>query len=183
MRHISLSWLLLFIGALIPAVPPGCLAKEFLTQKEIEKIQDAQVIDERVKIYLNAAELRLKTAEDRLVGKEPAEGDPLEFFTPEDMLDGYYRILRSVMMNLDDAFQKPGPNREKVEKALKTLKKATESAGKELAILKKIAEEKRKEKLWNLVNEAMDVTDGAHEGAEYGLSKLRADSEKGRKSR
>jgi len=54
---------------------------------------------------------------------------------------------------------------------MKALKGATESAAKELEILKKIAEEKQKEELWDLVNKAIDITNGAHEGAELGLSK------------
>jgi len=157
--------------------------KEFLTEKEIAKIQEAQAIDERVKIYMEAAALRLKTAEDRLVGKESAEGDPLEFFTPEDMLDGYYRILNSVMMNLDEAFQKPGSDKDKVGKALHTLKGTTESAGKELEILKRIAEEKKKEEFWNLVNKAIDITNGAHDGAEYGISKMPPPPGKNKKNR
>jgi hypothetical protein len=157
--------------------------KEFLTDKEIAKIQDAQEIDERIKIYLTAASLRLKTAEDRLSGTEPEPGDPLEFFTPEDLIDGYYRIVRSVMYNLDEALQKPKTDREKLGKALKSLRGTTESAGKELEILKKIAEEKQKEELWKVVNNAIDITNGAREGAEYGLSKNPAPPEKGKKKR
>jgi hypothetical protein len=172
-RHLLLFPLTLVAAGFFVAAR-GSPGKEFLTDKEIAKIQDAQEIDARVKVYMDAAALRLKTAEERLVGKESEEGDPLEFFTPEDMLDGYYRILKSVMMNLDEAFQKPGQDRRKLEKALKTLKGATEDGGKQLEILKKIAEEKQKEELWNLVNRAIDITDGAHEGAEYGLSKLPA---------
>jgi len=149
----------------------GSLSKEFLTDKEIEKIQEAQGIADRVKIYLEAAALRLKAAQDRLQGLEPKTGDPLELFAPEEMLDGYYRILGSVMLNVDDAFQKPGPNQQKVVAALKSLKKSTEKALGDLEILKKIAEEKRKEELWNLVNKSIDITNAAHEGAEFGLSK------------
>ncbi len=166
MRHIYLLLALAFFAA------PSSPGKEFLTDEEIEKIQDAQAIDERLKVYMQAAALRLKTAEERLQGKESEENDPLEFFMPEDMLDGYYRILRSVMMNLDEAFQKSNSDRAKVRKALKTLKGATEDAVNELKILKKLAEEKQKEELWNLVNQAIDITNGAHEGAEYGLSQL-----------
>jgi hypothetical protein len=153
-------------------------SKEFLTSKEIEEIQDAHEIDLRVKIYMDAALLRLQTAEDRLVGKESSPGDPLEYFVPEDMLDGYYRILKSVMINIDEAAQKPGTDPARVRKALKHLKSSTEAAAKQLQILKKLAEEKRKEELWNLVNNAIEITEGAHEGAEYGLSKESAASEK-----
>jgi hypothetical protein len=167
MITLYLSMIVTGVACLAPASP----RKEFLTDKEITAIQDIQTIDGRVLIYMDAAKLRLKTAEDRLVGKESSEGDPLEFFTPEDMLDGYYRILKSVMTNLDAAYKQGIRERERVHKALKTLKGATEATGKELEILKKLAEEKRKEEFWNLVNQAIEITRGAHEGAEDGLSK------------
>jgi len=145
--------------------------KEFLTAKEIEQIQDAQEVGQRVKIYLEAAGLRLKVAEERLNGKESEPGDPLEYYSAEEMVEGYYRIIRSVMLNLDEALEKPNTDREKFGKALKALKETTERAAKSLEILKKIAEEKRKEELWNLVNLSIDITQGAHEGAVLGLSK------------
>ena len=168
---------ILWICGLINA--SGATEKEFLTDKEIEKIQDSQEIQLRVKYYLEFAESRLKTAEDRLNGVESVAGDPLEFYTPEQMLDGYYRILRSVMMNLDAAYQNSDPRvRPQVHPALKNLKKSTEKALEQLGILKKIAEEKKNEELWNLVNKAIDITTGAHEGAEFGLSKEPAPSKK-----
>jgi len=151
-----------------PGLSPG---KDFLTNQEIEKIQDAQEIDLRVKVYLDAAALRLQAAEARLNGKESEAGDPMEFFTPEDMLDAYNQIIRSVMINLDDAFQKPSVSRDRVVKALKNLKDSMEKSTGRLAVLKKMAEEKEKEYLWTLVNRAAEITDGAREGAELGLSR------------
>jgi hypothetical protein len=144
--------------------------KEFLTDKEINAIRENQEIAGRIKIYMDAASLRLKSAEERLTGKEPAQGDPFEFFTPEDMLEGYYRVLRSVMFNLDEVYQSPRRN-DGLTAALKALKEGTEKAGDQLEILKKIAEDQKKERLWNLVNKAIDISNGAHEGAEYGLSR------------
>jgi hypothetical protein len=144
--------------------------KEFLTPQEIAKIQDAQEIEKRVKIYMEAAELRLKTAQDRLNGNEAEEGDPLEFYTVEDMLDGYYRILKSVMLNLDDAAQKRATDPAKLTKALRSLKDTTERATKQLEALKKTAEDKRLEKVWNLSNQAIDINNGAREGAELALA-------------
>ncbi len=145
--------------------------KEFLTPKEIEKIQDAQEIDQRVKIYLDAAALRLRTVVDRLSGRESSPGDPLEFFSVEDMLDGYYRILHSVMINLDDAAQKKSTDPKKFQSALKNLKGATEVDGKQLQALKKMTEELRREEAWKLVGRAIEITDGAHEGASKALPK------------
>ena len=180
MRH---SVLFLILVAVLTIFSSAGTAKEFLTDKEIEMIQDTHEIDRRTKIYLDAAALRLKSAEDRLVGKEPDPGEPLEFFTPEDMLDSYYRILKSVMMNIDEAAQKPGPNQQLIGKALKNLKSATEKADDQLKILKRLSEDKKKEELWNLVNNALEITAGAHDGAEYGLSKESspADRNKGKK--
>jgi len=145
--------------------------KEFLTAKEIEKIQDAQEVGQRVKIYLEAAGLRLKVAEERLNGKESEPGDPLEYYSVEEMVEGYYRVIRSVMLNMDEALEKPNTDREKFGKALKALKETTERAAKSLEVLKKVAEEKRNEELWNLVNLSIDITQGAHDGAVLGLSK------------
>jgi len=182
MRNLAKT-VLFFTICIFLAAPAGA-AKEFLTGKEIEKIQDTYEIDARVRIYMEAAALRLKTAEERLTGKESAPGDPLEFFTPEDMLDSYYRILKSVMTNIDDAARNPKRDngitidgrvmvndKQRIGKALKQLKSETEKDLEKLLILKKIAEEKKKEQLWDQINEAVEITNGAHEGAGYGLSK------------
>jgi len=167
-----------FVVATLSRAARAAPQKEFLTPLEITKIQDAQEIEKRIKIYMEAAELRLKSAQERLTGKEAAEGDPLEYYTVEDMLDGYYRILKSVMLNLDDAAQRPGTDPSKLTKALKNLKDTTERATKQLEELKKIAEDKKLEKVWNLTNQAIDINNGAREGAELALAKRPDSSEK-----
>ena len=174
----------LCLASIISGLVGQAGTKEYLTDQEMEKMRETYDVDARLKILMEAAALRLKSAEDRLNGIESEPGDPLEFFTPENMLDSYYQIIRSAMMNLDDAAQNPRRDNgiqiqgvrkkspaEMLTKGLKTLKSETEKSAKQLEILKKIAEEKNKEELWNLVNSAIDVTNGAHEGAEYGLSK------------
>ncbi len=176
-------FLLLAAALLLPGLsagsPPASTAdKEYLTPQEIEKIQDAQEIEKRIKIYMDAAMLRLKTAEERLGGKEAEPGDPMEFYSVAEMVDAYYRIIRSVMLNIDDAFQKSTTDKAKLGKALKNLKDTTEWAAKMLPSLKKTAEDKRDEELWNAVNKAIDITSGAHEGAELGLSKTPATPQK-----
>ena len=179
--------------------------KEFLTDKEIEEIQDTRKIDARVDLYLLWAKKRLKTAEDRLMGKEAAPGDPFEFFMPEDLVDGYYEIIKSVMVNLDNAYQNPQElakdnnlkNLAKnnkinaadvmiaVKKALGDLKTATEATMSDLEALKTLVEKKQQnkqqntqqntqiEEIWNSINKAIEITKGAHEGAESGLSQKR----------
>jgi hypothetical protein len=156
---------ILVLGLFLTSRAGAQPGKEFLTQQEIARIQDAQEIDQRVKVYLEAAALRLKTVSERLAGKESLPEDPLEFFSVEDMLDGYYRILHAVMLNLEDAAQNPKTDQKKFQSAMKNLKLATEAAGKQLDGLKKIAEEQRKETVWKLVGRAMEITKGARDGA------------------
>ena len=50
----------------------------------------------------------------------------------------------------------------------------TEKDLKSLQIVKKMAEEKQKEELWNLVNQALEIADGARAGAETGLTRFKA---------
>jgi len=148
-------------------------ARDFLTDKEIELIQDAQAVDNRTRIYMEAAALRLKTVQDRLNGKESAPGDPMEFFSVEDMLDDYCRIFRSVILIADDAFQnRRRKENANISKALKTLKSESAKRMKELEALKPIAEEKQGKEFIKRVNQAIEITEEAFEGAQEGLSLL-----------
>jgi hypothetical protein len=153
-------------------------AGEFLTEEEIELIQINQKVDSRIKLYLKAAALRLKSTEARLRGKETEPGDPLEYFTPEDMLDGYYRILNSVMFNLDDAYQNVNRENNRLKKALKALQKSTKESLSELEFLEKLAKEQNKSELLRLIRRAIEITNGAHEGAADALSEKPPASEK-----
>lgn len=175
MKVVDALALQLMLGVMMASAQPRSGSKEYLTDDEITKIQDAQEIDLRTQLYMQAAALRLKTAEERLNGKESEAGDPMEFFSVDDMLGGYYQILHSVMISLDDAYQKPSDDKAKIGKALKSLKEGTDRALKDLEIIKKISEEKKLEDVWNLANQAIDIARGAREGAELGLSNQPAD--------
>jgi len=166
----------LLLGVLPAGAQSKRGSKEYLTLDEITKIQDAQEIDLRTKLYMQAVALRLKAAEERLNGKESDPGDPMEFFSVEDMLEGYYQIIRSVMINLDDAYQKPGDDGARIVKALKSLRESTDRALKDLEIIKAIAEQKKLEDAWNFANQALDIARGAREGAELGLASHPSDA-------
>jgi hypothetical protein len=161
----------LLLGIALSAADWATASNDFLTQQEITKIQDAQEIDQRVKVYLEAALLRLKTVSDRLAGKESQAEEPLEFFSVEDMLDGYYRIMHAVMLNLEDAAPNPKIDPKKIQLAMKSLKTTTESGGKQLEAIKKIAEEQQKEAVWKLAVKALEINNGARDGAAAALAK------------
>jgi hypothetical protein len=140
-----------------------------LSEKEIALVQENKAIDLQVKIYMEAAGQRIRTAQQRLGGKEPEEGEPFELYSPVDLIDSYCQILKIVMSHLDEIYKSPRA-RDSLGGALKALKKGTEANSKELAILKRYAEDQKNEQLWNALNRAIEMTDDAHSGAEYGLS-------------
>lgn len=162
----------LLVFLLVPAPAPR--ARDFLTAKEVELIQGAPGIDARVNLYMDAAERRLRSADERVRGVESGEGDPLEFLTAEEMLEDYLRILRSVMFAVDDAFQEPKRAKGDVPTALRRLKGRTGELIERLRDLRRLSEEKRREPLWNLVAQADEITRAARDGAEEGLSLLRS---------
>jgi hypothetical protein len=178
MRIILPFFTVMFLVSSMLLSVPSRPKKEFLTEEEIAAVRKAQEIDERVKVYMQAATLRLKSSEDRIKGIESTEGDPLEFFSTEELLEGYYRIIDSVMMNLDAAYQNPKSDQAKIRQALVLLKAQTENAEKALEAMKQMAEKMNKEELWNLADKAIDITKSVREGADYGLSKLTAPSNK-----
>jgi hypothetical protein len=155
-------------------------AKEFLTPEEIEKVQFSQEIDARIKAYIEAAEMRLKMARERFGGLESQEGAPLEFFSVAEMIEGYNSIIQSVMMNLEDAYQNKSTDREKLRAALTLLRDSAKNAENALTVLKKMAEERLDEKVGNQVNQAIEMTKDALEGAESGLSELPVPAKKKR---
>ncbi|MDR0310448.1 MAG: hypothetical protein LBJ21_02565 [Acidobacteriota bacterium] len=151
----------------------GAWARDFLTDQEITRMQKTQDIDRRTDIYMAAATLRLRSAQDRFEGKESEPGDAMEFYSQEDMLGDYYKIIERVMLIVGDAFESPR-SRENVniKKALNKLKSKSSDNLKRLFTLQKLAEEKQKEDLWHGINRAIDITGGVLDGAEEGLSAL-----------
>jgi hypothetical protein len=140
-------------------------SREFLTEEEIAVVQAKQQIGPRVEYYLRIAGLRLDSSLARLKGEETLPEDPLEYFTPEDMLDGYYRILNSVMLNLEEEYQKSGYDAARMQKVIKELHKRTEECSRRLEVLETLARERNDEELLRLIARAAGITDGAHEGA------------------
>jgi hypothetical protein len=168
---------------LLFAVVPGACARDFLTDTEITKMQRTQDIDKRTGIYMDAASLRLRAALDRFEGKESEPGDAMEFYSQQDMLDDYYKIMERVMLVVGDAFESPRRRENiNIKKALQTLKSESSGNLKRLSALMKLAEEKRKEEVWDKVNRAIDITGGVLDGAEEGLSIL-AERERQEKAR
>ena len=166
--YIAIIFTLLFFAA-----ASGAVARDFLTAQENVLLQKNQDIDKRTGIFMDAAALRLGTALDRFEGRESEPGAALEFFSQEEMLDDYCKIIDNVMLVVGDAFESPRRKENtNIKKALQTLKSESSGNLKKLAVLKNFSEEKRKKELLNRVNQAIEVTEDLLDGAEEGLAKL-----------
>ena len=136
-------------------------------------MQNNQDIDRRTNIYMEAATLRLRTAQERFDGKESNPGDAMEFYSQEDMLDDYYKIMERVMLIIDDAFESPRRRENiNIKRALNTLKSESSGNIERLLALMKLAEEKQKDDLWKRLGRAVDITEGILDGADEGLSQI-----------
>jgi hypothetical protein len=152
-------------------------ARDYLTDKEIELIQDTQSVASRARIYMEAAALRIKTAQDKLSNKEYAEGDPMEFLTPEDVLNDYGKILRSLQFTLESAIESPRhKGYETIGKALKYLKEETPKELRELKVLLQIAVEKHRDTFAERIKDAIDATQDFLEDVNEKSSELRTNN-------
>jgi len=148
-------------------------ARDFLTDREINRMQNVQDIDRRTDIFMDAAALRLRTAQDRFEGKESKPGDAMEFYSQEDMLDDYYKIMDRVMLVVGDAFEYPRQRENvNIKRTLNTLKSKSPDNLERLSVLKKLAGEKQRSDLLNRIDRAIDITEGIIDGAEEGLAIL-----------
>jgi hypothetical protein len=149
-------------------------ARDYLSDKEIELLQDTRSVAKRTRISMNAAALRLKTASDKLFNKEYEAGDPMELLLPEEVMEDYCKILHSVQLNVAYAVEKPHrTGNETVEKALTTLKEETEKALRSLEVLQRIAKEKQRDTLLDHIQDAIELTQETLDDASEKLAALR----------
>ena len=174
----KIRWILfaVLLGSSFALYAANPRSREYLTEAEIARVQAEQKIKPRVAFYLQAALSRLKSAESRLRREAIEPGDPLEYFTPEDMIEGYYQILNSVMTNLEDAHERGNRDRSSIPGALKELKKRMQQCELYLDSLETLAKEQENKALLQLIQKAGEATQGALAGAEYALKEKTYDT-------
>jgi hypothetical protein len=113
----------------------------------------------------------LDEIERRVEGREWKEDDPnpLEFFTYIDLLHAYTRAIEGVMINIDDKATSGMVEEGDIRKSLKKLSKKIEKFIPRLDALKNLVIERRDEELGEKLLAAMDSSDTARKGAQYGL--------------
>jgi hypothetical protein len=105
-RHCLIIFLVLFLAAASSALAQS---RDHLTPKEVELIQEAQLLDQRIEVFIRAIERRLlvingsETANARQLKKESDAWGELPKGTRADLLGDIGGILDEAITNIDDA--------------------------------------------------------------------------------
>jgi hypothetical protein len=151
---------------------PWAYGRELLSEKEIEQLRDHQELDKRAELYLKFAALRLDTFKERAKGIESKEGDPLEFHSLADLITGYTKCVNALQDNIDETITYKKYETRKLIQVLRKLKAQAEKFDPQLKEALSYAISKKDEPLYDRVNEALETTKSAIDGAKEGLERL-----------
>lgn len=91
------------------ATPTVAQSRDHLTPKEVELVQDTQLLDKRIEVFVRAIERRLlvmngtEASNDKQLKKEAEIWGDLPKGTRADLLSDIDRILEEAITNIDDA--------------------------------------------------------------------------------
>jgi hypothetical protein len=155
---------LVVIGlAFLLYVPAEAQKRDHLTEQEVELVRDTQVIDQRIMVFIKAADRRLlvlTTPNATQKKKEEEQWGPLPTGTKLELLTDYKRILEEAEEKLDDAYERSAKN-ELIPKALSKFKEAVTRHITQLrALASQITDPKEQRALAEAIEEAETVTKG-----------------------
>jgi hypothetical protein len=155
---------LVIIGlAFLFCAPVEAQKRDHLTEQEIELVREAQVIDQRIMVFIKAADRRLlvlTTPNATQKKKEEELWGPLPTGTKLELLTDYKRILEEAEEKLDDAYERSAKN-ELVPKALSKFKEAVTRHITQLrALAPQVTDPKGQRALAEAIEEAETVTKG-----------------------
>ena len=154
-----------------PVLAQGLVGLDRFTDDEFTQIQLARELVKRVEVFILIAENRLNEIERRVEGREweKDEPNPLEFHTYEDMLHAYTRAIDGIMINIDEQATSGMTEEGDIRKALKLLSKKIEEFTPRLEALKQLVIERQDQPLGEKLIKAMETSEIARKGAQYGL--------------
>src|SRR5262245_64772853 len=112
--------------AFLLLTPVKAQKRDHLTEKEVDLVREIQEIDQRIVVFIKAADRRLlvlTTAGATQKKKEEEVWGPLPTGTKLELLTDYKRILEEAEEKLDDAYERSAKN-ELIPKALSKFKEA-----------------------------------------------------------
>ena len=135
--------------------------RDHLTEQESDKVREYQQIDQRIEVFIKAADRRilvLTTPNATQKKKEEETWGPLPTGTKLELLTDYKRILEEAEEKMDDAYQRDG----KADFLKKALTKFKDAANRQIPQLRALATQmtdKREQRaLEEAIEEAETVT-------------------------
>jgi hypothetical protein len=155
-----------FMIAMVLLFTPLSRAQErdHLTEKEVDLVREAQVIDARIDVFIKAADRRilvLTTPNATQKKKEEEMWGPLPTGSRAELLIDFRRILSEAMEKLDDSAERNRSN-PLLSKALDKLKTA---ATRQIVALKALAPQMTEKREQRALLEAIDEADVASKGS------------------
>jgi len=152
--------------ALVLLLAPLSRAQErdHLTEKEVDLVREAQIIDARIDVFIKAADRRilvLTTPNATQKKKEEEIWGPLPTGSRAELLIDFRRILSEAMEKLDDSAERNRSN-PLLAKALDKLKAA---ATRQIAALRALAPQMTEKREQRALLEAIDEADVAAKGS------------------
>lgn len=157
------------------------------TDEEYTKIQRAQKLDRRTRVFLKIAEDRLEALDERwtrLTGKEPPvagkkkkkkkgrkgrEEGPLAFHAHWELLHAYERAIDGIMINIDEKANQRRLSGKEIQKVLQRFCENVLKFEPRLETMEKLAVQLDDEDYWLTLEEAKKTTGIARKGCRLGL--------------
>ena len=160
------------------------------TDEEYTKIQRAQKLDRRTRVFLKIAEDRLVALEERwtrLTGKEPAvtgkkrkkkkkkkgrngeDEGPLAFHAHWELLHAYERAIDGIMINIDEKANQRRLSGKEIHKVLKRFCENVLKFEPRLETMEKLAVQLDDDDYWLTLEEAKKTTGIARKGCRLGM--------------
>lgn len=144
------------------------------TNEEYNRIQNAQKLKRRLKVFRDIASSRLSEIERRLENRVSSEkrDNPLRFYTYAQLVRAYGRAIRSSMINIEERASNKSTSEKNIEKALKALSSDMHIFIPILESLRQIALDMEDENVYLELREAWRSSQSALKGSEMGLGNL-----------
>lgn len=147
---------------LVPATPlVQAQKRDHLTEKEEDQVKEFQQIDQRIAVFIKAADRRILVLTNPTAiqtKKEEEVWGPLPTGSKLELLTDYKRILEEAEEKMDDALQRDG----KADFLKKALVKFKDAANKQIpqlrALAPKLTDKKEQRALEEAIEEAETVT-------------------------
>lgn len=160
---VSKVLLLSVVVGLLSSVGASAQSKkrDHLTEQEVDLVRDVQQIDQRIEVFIKAADRRilvLTTPNATQKKKEEETWGPLPTGTKLELLTDYKKILEEAEEKLDDFFSRE-PKSDLLKKALQKFKQAANKQIIQLrALAAQLTDKKEQRALAEAIEEAETVT-------------------------